>query len=150
MKPSTDHCGIVRGITRFLLWIQEIRKMTFRKVPRVQRAHRSYPIIVLILEKTITCEGETRNAAYLIRAINGSLNRSNSNRILNQTRINKSSASILNGSVDARALHGECRNKGMSNIYSAWAYIGVGEGKGRRGDGAQRHNESGTAPDGRG
>lgn len=57
--------------------------------------------IVLILGKTITCEGETWNAAYL-RAINGSLNRSNSNRILNQTRINKSSASILNGSVDAR------------------------------------------------
>lgn len=59
-----------------------------------------------------------------------------------------------------RALHGECRNKGMSNIYSAWAYIGVGEGKGVGegegeegggwGDGAQRHNESGTAPDGRG
>jgi len=55
--------GITRGIARFLLQIREIRKMTFRKVPRVRRAHRSYPIIVLILEKTIAREGETKNGS---------------------------------------------------------------------------------------
>lgn len=46
-----------------------------------------------------------------------------------------------------RALHGECRNKGMSNIYSAWAYIGVGEGKGRRGGGGGAMEHGGiTSP----
>lgn len=58
--------GIARGITRFLLQIRGIRKMTFRKVPRVRRAHRSYPIIVLILEKTIAHEGATKEKPRLI------------------------------------------------------------------------------------
>jgi len=56
----------------------------------------------------------------------------------------------INDPVDLRVAEcSECRNKGMSNIYSTGAYIGVGKGKGRQGDAAQRHNESGTASDGR-
>lgn len=59
--------GIARGIARFLLQIRGIRKMTFRKVPRVRRAHRSYPIIVLIREKTIAREGTTKEKRGLSR-----------------------------------------------------------------------------------
>lgn len=101
-RPSTDiAAAIARGIARSLYKSKEyLRKTAFHKMPRGcgARVHRSYPIIILIHEKIMTREGITKDEAYLISTINGSrLNRSNSNGILNQTRINKSNVSILKG-----------------------------------------------------
>lgn len=69
----------------------------------------------------MACEGITKDGAYLIGTINGGhLNRSNSNGILNQTRINKSNVSILKRCDRRRALHRDHRNKRMLNIYRCW------------------------------
>lgn len=75
----------------------------------------------------MACEGITKDGAYLIGTINGGhLNRSNSNGILNQTRINKSNVSILKRCDRRRALH-----PAIVEIKECRIYIGVGGGKER-------------------